>query len=100
MGDSYDRAYVAYMKMAREAIYLDNEDCVKDVLNSPYWRADERIQKKDGASQTKYLILGIAIAVIFILALFLFIRYYHAQLALKNEGTEDFSAEAPRPAKV
>ncbi len=39
MGLEFDQAYVAYMRMARQGIYEDNEHCVQAVINNPNWGA-------------------------------------------------------------
>ena len=92
MGEEYDRAYIIYMRMARNALYIDNEPCAKAVINAPYWDALERVQKNEKEVGTgKYIFLGVAIGVIFVLALVLFIRYYQKQLGAP-------STDGPSPA--
>ncbi len=84
--------------MTRGAIFIDNEDCVKNVINKLYWDSMAAIKKEEESEENtgKYVFLAIAIIVVFLVALTLFIIYFKRQReAQGEETTEGLTATTP-----
>jgi len=103
MGDDFYKAYVAYMKAMRGASFLNNEDCVKKIINKVYWDSVDALKKEedddDEDSAAKYVFLAVAIIVVFITALILFIIYFKKRREEAGEGetTEGLTTENANP---
>ena len=90
MGNQFYNAYITYMKITRGPIFVGNPDCVKGVINNLYWAATEMVKGKsdeEGGMETRYIILAVAIAVVFVTALTLFIIYYRRRSAASEDAT-------------
>jgi hypothetical protein len=94
MGIDYYKAYVAHMKLTRNPTLIDNPKCVKETINTMFWKAEAAITKyNESADQTKYIILAIATGVIFILSLTLFTIYFKGKSNRETEETIETLAE-------
>ena len=79
-------AYKTYMDYIGRPDYQNNPECVKDVINQLYWYSVSHSNTEE-KFQVKYLILAIAIGVVFILTLVLFTIYFKR----KNKSSEDLA---------
>lgn len=94
MGSSFYKAYVSYTRLTRGAILVNNEDCVKKVVNKLYWDSWDEVKKTEGDAegQGKYIFLAVAIVVVFITALVLLTLYYKRQIAA-HEAKEGYTLD-------
>ena len=84
------------MELSRGPVFQENEQCVKDTINKMYWDAMDSIKKEEGDGNTgKYLFLGIAIVVMFAVALTLFVIYFKRQREDQAETTEGLTTASP-----
>lgn len=89
MGEKFYRAYMNYMDMTRRNLHVDNPDCVKKVVNHEYWDSVEALRGNTKTSSVKYIILSVAIGVVFILSLVLFTIYYKKKSKNRESLTEE-----------
>jgi len=89
MGIDYYKAYVAYMRLTSEPLLMDNPQCVKKIVNTMYWEAIAAIDKDKEDNQIKYIILAVAIGVVFILSLALFTVYFRRKSSVESKETTE-----------
>ncbi len=90
MDPTYYKAYIAYMKAFRGAIYMENEECVKNVINKAYWDSMAQVNEEEESSEDhamRYYILAASIVLVFVVALVLFHCYYKSQ-PTEGEGED------------
>lgn len=94
MGIGYYKAYSTYMELMGRPMLQDNPECVKKSINTIYWKAQDAIQRASGdQNQTKYIILSVAIGIVFVLSLVLFTIYFKRKGNDESETSEQLTEE-------
>lgn len=88
MGIEFYRALANFMEMTRGSIYIENEDCVKKVINTDYWNAKEKIRAKDSESNLKYIILGSFVISVFLITLIVLGVYYKNKIDAQKDDKD------------
>jgi hypothetical protein len=98
MDTDYLRAYLAYQKMTRWALYFNNTECVKNVINMEYYKMQKVLDDKeaDVGKFGLYLFLGIAIGAVVVIAILLLVIYFKRKKGEDEETNEATTKLSPK----
>jgi len=92
MGLDFAKAYVKYNNATRWAMYMNNTECVKKVLNADFWDAIKMIEDAAEDDDDKfglYLFLGVAIGAVVVIAVLLLVIYLKKSKSDEEENTSE-----------
>ena len=94
----YLRAYVSYNKLWRWALYFNNSDCIKKVINYEFSKLADILKEKDdeGGRFGLYLFLGIAIGAVVVIAILLLVIYFKRKKGDEDEETGGKTRLSPK----
>ena len=77
MGAEYYKAFVAYAQMTNWGKYEANPECVKKMMHSEYWYAEEEKKKEDEEQESfGYLVfIGVAVGAAILVAIALILLF-------------------------
>jgi hypothetical protein len=92
------RAYVTYQKMTRWALYFNNTDCVKNVINFEFYKIQGILDDRDSETSKfgLYLFLGIAIGAVVVIAILLLVIYFKRKKGEDEETNEATTKLSPK----